>query len=66
MTFGLAVYGGSISLYLLNSVCGRSIGTSITIRGTVLLLDISIFKPADDSYVIPSLASLLNVCEFCC
>ena len=68
MTIGLAVYGGSISSYLLNSGCDSSVGTSNTICGTVLLLDISRFKLTDDSYmyVILSLASLLNVCEFCC
>ena len=60
--FGLAVYGGIISPYPLNSVGDILADTSNVICDSVL--DVSKFRPTDDSYVIPSLVSLLSFSEF--
>ena len=63
MIFGLTVQGDIISSYPLNSVGVILTGTSNAICDSVLSLEVSTFRPTDDSYVIPLLASLLSVCE---
>ena len=50
-----------MSSYPLNSVVDIFAGTLCNLC-SVLSLDVSKFRPIDDSYVIPSLASLLMVC----